>query len=117
LFHREKGLAARATGPRSTTLPNQRYGPKWLGTGLAQLQIFHIGNAKKPYVTRPFGGRVARDGPIAQLDRVTDFYSVGCRFESCWDRHHRALPGALRPSSRISKLRVPLVGSKIMPRA
>src|SRR5690348_15208144 len=26
-------------------------------------------------------------GPIAQLDRVTDFYSVGCRFESCWDRH------------------------------
>ena len=27
------------------------------------------------------------DGPIAQLDRVTDFYSVGCRFESCWDRH------------------------------
>jgi hypothetical protein len=29
----------------------------------------------------------APDGPIAQLDRVTDFYSVGCRFESCWDRH------------------------------
>src|ERR1700676_428029 len=28
----------------------------------------------------------ALDGPIAQLDRVTDFYSVGCRFESCWDR-------------------------------
>src|SRR5258708_17031222 len=28
------------------------------------------------------------DGPIAQLDRVTDFYSVGCRFESCWDRQH-----------------------------
>jgi hypothetical protein len=26
------------------------------------------------------------DDPIAQLDRVTDFYSVGCRFESCWDR-------------------------------
>src|ERR1700733_15762839 len=25
-------------------------------------------------------------GPIAQLDRVTDFYFVGCRFESCWDR-------------------------------
>ncbi len=20
--------------------------------------------------------------------QVTDFYSVGCRFESCWDRHH-----------------------------
>ena len=31
------------------------------------------------------GGR-PQDGPIAQLDRVTDFYSVGCRFESCWDR-------------------------------
>ena len=28
----------------------------------------------------------AATGPIAQLDRVTDFYSVGCRFESCWDR-------------------------------
>src|SRR3954451_8891516 len=28
----------------------------------------------------------AGHGPIAQLDRVTDFYSVGCRFESCWDR-------------------------------
>jgi hypothetical protein len=24
--------------------------------------------------------------PIAQLDRVADFYSAGCRFESCWDR-------------------------------
>ena len=28
------------------------------------------------------------NGPIAQLDRVTDFYSVGCRFESCWDRQY-----------------------------
>src|SRR5690349_14710014 len=27
-----------------------------------------------------------QDGPIAQLDRVADFYSAGCRFESCWDR-------------------------------
>ena len=43
--------------------------------GLAGKRIFHIGNAMK-----------ASDGPIAQLDRVTDFYSVGCRFESCWDR-------------------------------
>src|SRR3954465_10134396 len=32
----------------------------------------------------------AGHGPIAQLDRVTDFYSVGCRFESCWDRHFQA---------------------------
>src|SRR4029077_7488624 len=31
------------------------------------------------------------DGPIAQLDRVTDFYSVGCRFESCWDRQVKSL--------------------------
>jgi hypothetical protein len=31
------------------------------------------------------------DGPIAQLDRVTDFYSVGCRFESCWDRQPLSL--------------------------
>src|ERR1700686_5820567 len=30
----------------------------------------------------------AATGPIAQLDRVTDFYSVGCRFESCWDRQY-----------------------------
>ena len=42
---------------------------------LAGKRIFHIGN-----------GINAPDGPIAQLDRVTDFYSVGCRFESCWDR-------------------------------
>jgi hypothetical protein len=33
------------------------------------------------------------DGPIAQLDRVTDFYSVGCRFESCWDRHKKLKHG------------------------
>jgi hypothetical protein len=26
-------------------------------------------------------------GPVAQLDRVADFYSAGCRFESCRDRH------------------------------
>src|ERR1700752_5364824 len=24
-----------------------------------------------------------KDGPVAQLDRVADFYSAGCRFESC----------------------------------
>jgi hypothetical protein len=28
-----------------------------------------------------------QDGPVAQLDRVADFYSAGCRFESCRDRH------------------------------
>ena len=26
-------------------------------------------------------------GPVAQLDRASDFYSEGCRFESCRDRH------------------------------
>ena len=25
--------------------------------------------------------------PIAQLDRVTDYESVGRKFESCWARH------------------------------
>lgn len=30
--------------------------------------------------------RSRQNGPIAQLDRVADFYSAGCRFESCWDR-------------------------------
>lgn len=42
----------------------------------AAKRIFHIAGDIRP-----------SDGPIAQLDRVTDFYSVGCRFESCWDRH------------------------------
>lgn len=55
-------------------------GAKRFATDLAGKRIFHIGNAKK-----------APDGPIAQLDRVTDFYSVGCRFESCWDRHYLGL--------------------------
>src|SRR6202034_1093951 len=50
----------------------------------------------------------ALDGPIAQLDRVTDFYSVGCRFESCWDRQYRggfrsfALP-PVPPEPRLPK--------------
>src|SRR5258708_2415921 len=51
------------------------------GTGLAGKRIFHIGSARKTL-----------NGPIAQLDRVTDFYSVGCRFESCWDRHYQNFP-------------------------
>src|ERR1700729_3843777 len=48
---------------------------KWLGTVPARKLIFHIGDVMD-----------VLDGPIAQLDRVTDFYSVGYRFESCWDR-------------------------------
>src|ERR1700679_4068219 len=46
------------------------------------------------------------DGPIAQLDRVTDFYSVGCRFESCWDRQDLtalARPGRHKPAPADSK--------------
>jgi hypothetical protein len=31
--------------------------------------------------------RRKRSGPVAQLDRASDFYSEGCRFESCRDRH------------------------------
>ncbi len=27
--------------------------------------------------------------PIAQLDRVTDYESVGRRFESCWARQYK----------------------------
>src|SRR4051794_23270879 len=27
-------------------------------------------------------------GQPPHSSRVTDFYSVGCRFESCWDRQH-----------------------------
>jgi hypothetical protein len=57
--------------------------------GLAGKRIFHIGSAMKARFSegRPLGGLVFKSyGPIAQLDRVTDFYSVGCRFESCWDR-------------------------------
>src|SRR3954462_9920944 len=40
------------------------------------------------------------DGPIAQLDRVADFYSAGCRFESCWDRHFVAKATTPKPIGR-----------------
>jgi hypothetical protein len=33
-----------------------------------------------------------KDGPVAQLDRASDFYSEGCRFESCRDRHYQIFP-------------------------
>ena len=55
---------------------------KRFGTGFPGERIFHIGSAMKA-----FEAIRAPDGPIAQLDRVADFYSAGCRFESCWDRH------------------------------
>ena len=35
-------------------------------------------------------GDEALNGPVAQLDRVADFYSAGCRFESCRDRQKLA---------------------------
>ena len=47
---------------------------------LAAQRIFHIGS-----VTRLLHRR-KRSGPVAQLDRASDFYSEGCRFESCRDR-------------------------------
>lgn len=34
--------------------------------------------------------RAAQDGPVAQLDRASDFYSEGCRFDSCRDRQPRS---------------------------
>ena len=57
-------------------------------TVLAGKRIFHIGSARTAKIEIKAGIKadIAQDGPIAQLDRVTDFYSVGCRFESCWDR-------------------------------
>jgi hypothetical protein len=33
--------------------------------------------------------RRKRSGPVAQLDRASDFYSEGCRFESCRDRQRK----------------------------
>lgn len=60
-----------------------RFDPAWRESGFFILAVLDkkglYGGHKEQF--RP-------DGPIAQLDRVTDFYSVGCRFESCWDRHH-----------------------------
>ena len=53
---------------------------KTVRTGLAEKRIFHIGSAMKR------SDPAAKNDPIAQLDRVADFYSAGCRFESCWDR-------------------------------
>ena len=34
-----------------------------------------------------FGTKDNKDAPVAQLDRVADFESVGCRFESYQARH------------------------------
>jgi hypothetical protein len=51
--------------------------------GLANKRFFHIAGAGWSRAAI----RIAlTNGPVAQLDRVADFYSAGCRFESCRDR-------------------------------
>src|SRR5437762_419456 len=72
-------------GPPSALVatPKKSVRPSWRESGffiLAVLDKEGLYKADTQDGYRP-------DGPIAQLDRVTDFYSVGCRFESCWDRH------------------------------
>src|SRR5229473_6879488 len=52
---------------------------KMVRNGLGREADFSYWQCYEALVSRSYG-------PIAQLDRVTDFYSVGCRFESCWDR-------------------------------
>jgi hypothetical protein len=50
----------------------------------------HLGRKAEFSYWQCYGGASRhgrQNGPIAQLDRVADFYSAGCRFESCWDRH------------------------------
>jgi hypothetical protein len=72
---------------------------KWFGTGLAEKQIFHIGSVMKMNGAAALRGSASQDGhqdrhedgPVAQLDRVADFYSAGCRFESCRDRQNLSL--------------------------
>jgi hypothetical protein len=49
---------------------------------LAKNRIVHIDGV----IIKAARRRTPPHGPIAQLDRVADFYSAGCRFESCWDR-------------------------------
>src|SRR5215470_17549407 len=69
---------------QSTARLSRAAGLTGSNTGLAAQRIFHIGS-----VTRLLQCR-KRFGPVAQLDRASDFYSEGCRFESCRDRHYRA---------------------------
>ena len=83
-IHGGAALRGARTEGRSAALDLSSDGAKRFATDLAGKRIFHIGNAKK-----------APNGPIAQLDRVTDFYSVGCRFESCWDRQPYQLDNVL----------------------
>jgi hypothetical protein len=82
-------LRANRTARRSRVVARQR-----------KLVRFRLGSEADFSYWRCYQGE---DGPIAQLDRVTDFYSVGCRFESCWDRQLFQLdrlhtPGSLSPT-------------------
>src|SRR6185369_14247235 len=72
-------------GPPSALVapPKKSVRPSWRESGFFILAVLD----KESLYKADTRGRVPPDGPIAQLDRVTDFYSVGCRFESCWDRH------------------------------
>ena len=46
---------------------------------------------------QPAPTRAAQDGPVAQLDRASDFYSEGCRFDSCRDRQFQSHPFIVSP--------------------
>ena len=67
---------------------------------MAAQRIFHNGS-----VTRLLHRR-KRSGPVAQLDRASDFYSEGCRFESCRDRQRQILVARYRfkPKSWLANL-------------
>src|SRR5438105_14517353 len=79
--------ATTGNGPPSALVANLRKSvrPSWRESGFFILAVLD-----KAYTRRIPRTGTGPDGPIAQLDRVTDFYSVGCRFESCWDRHYRS---------------------------
>src|SRR6267378_7896328 len=82
-------------GPPSALVANPKKSvrPSWRGSGFFILAVLD----KESLYKADTQGGYRPDVPIAQLDRVTDFYSVGCRFESCWDRQafgdRRARPG------------------------
>src|SRR4051812_16165024 len=70
-------VRTRSDGPPSALVANLRKSVRrsWRESGFFILAVLERPSA----ACRP-------DGPVAQLDRVADFYSAGCRFESCRDR-------------------------------
>ncbi len=58
------------------------------GAGYTPVPEGEIRNIQSwPLVDDPSGSmNMVGHAPIAQLDRVTDYESVGRRFESCWAR-------------------------------